>query len=62
MRLLIDQLERYGVLTRSELTPGRRQLVARGGLKSALRLGVQRGEIVLLPDEGFVARARPVRR
>jgi hypothetical protein len=52
LRLLIDQLDRYGVLTRSELarlpdaSPWRE-----GGFESALRLGIQRGEIVVLPED-----------
>ena len=61
LRLLIDQLDRYGVLTRSELVRRADASVwHEGGFESALRLGVQRGEIVVLPED-FVARARTAR-
>jgi hypothetical protein len=61
LRLLIDQLDRYGVMTRSELA--RRadaSLWHEGSSESALRLGVHRGEIVVLPED-FVARSRVAR-
>ena len=50
LRLLIDQQDRYGVLTRSELArPADARLWHEGSSESALRLGVHRGEIVVLP-------------
>ena len=55
VRLLVDKLEQYGVLTEEALA---RQagagLWSQGTFKAALRRGADEGAIVLLPD-GFVA-------
>jgi hypothetical protein len=55
VRMLVDKLEQYGVLTEEALA---RQAGAerwsQGTFKAALRRGADEGAIVLLPD-GFVA-------
>lgn len=50
LRLLIDQLDRYGVPTRRELArPADASPWHERSFESALRLGVHRGEIVCFP-------------